>query len=230
MQADTILEVSDLGVTIQDRVIIEHLSFTVRRGEVLTILGPNGAGKTVLLRALLGLLPHAGSIAWKNAVRVGYVPQRLPPVREIPLCVEDFFTLKRHAGVDMREALRDVGLSEDLALQPLGDLSSGQLQRVLIAWALSGDPEVLLFDEPTAGIDIGGEETIYRLLARLRGERNLTLLLVTHDLAVASELSSTVLCLNRRPICHGPPLEVLTPQTLKKMYGTEVKYHRHAPG
>jgi zinc transport system ATP-binding protein len=109
----------------------------------------------------------------------------------------------------------------------MGEVSSGQFQRILIAWALAGDPDVLLFDEPTAGIDIGGEETVYGLLERLHLERNLTMLLVTHDLAVAHALASNVLCLNKRPICHGPPLEVLTPESLKSLYGAPIKYHRH---
>ncbi len=226
---DAILEVSNLGVTIEGRAIIEHLSFTVKRGEILTILGPNGAGKTVLLRALLGLIPHDGSIRWNGVTRIGYVPQRLPYIRDVPVSVEDFFALKRHDGTHARELLRAVGLGEPLAKQRMGDLSSGQFQRVLIAWALAGDPQVLLFDEPTAGIDISGEETVYRLLARLHRERNLTMLVVTHDLAVVYELSSMVLCLNRQPICHGRPVEVLTPDTLKKMYGADVMYHQHTP-
>ena len=126
--------------------------------------------------------------------------------------------------------LRSVGLGEELATRRMGDLSSGQFQRILIAWALAGDPEVLLFDEPTAGIDVSGEETVYRLLGRLHRERQLTMLMVTHDLSVVYTLSSMVLCLNKLPICHGPPVEVLTPETLRQMYGAEVKYHQHAPG
>jgi zinc transport system ATP-binding protein len=227
---DTVLEVSDLGVTMEGRVVLERLSFVVKAGEILTILGPNGAGKTVLLRALLGLQPHDGTIAWKRGTRIGYVPQRLPYIRDIPVSVGDFFALKRHDGVDVGPMLRAVGLDERLARERMGDLSSGQFQRILIAWALAGEPQVLLFDEPTAGIDIGGEETVYRLLARLHRERNLTMLLVTHDLAVVYELSSTVLCLNKVPICHGPPMDVLTPERLRQMYGADVKYHQHVPG
>jgi zinc transport system ATP-binding protein len=226
----TMLEVEGLGVTLDGRAVLERLSFTVTRGEILTILGPNGAGKTVLLRALLGLLPHRGQIRWKPGVRIGYVPQRLPYIRNIPVTVADFFALKRHAGADVRALLHTVGLGPELASRRMGELSSGQFQRILIAWALAGDPQVLLFDEPTAGIDIGGEETVYRLLARLHRERALTMLLVTHDLAVVYELSSTVLCLHKAPICHGPPLEVLTPERLRQMYGAEVKYHRHVAG
>ncbi len=227
---DTVLRVSNLKVTLDDQVVLSDLSFTVRRGETLTILGPNGAGKTVLLHALLGTLPHEGSITWKHGTRIGYVPQRLPYIRTIPLSVTDFFNLKANAAVNVGEALCSVGLPEGIARKRIGDMSSGQFQRILVAWALAGDPQVLLFDEPTTGIDIGGEETIYALLGRLHDERNLTMLLVTHDLAVVHRLSSTVLCLNRQPVCQGPPLATLTPENLQRLYGTEVKFYEHKHG
>jgi zinc transport system ATP-binding protein len=222
-----VLEVTGLRVVLGGEVIIEHLSFTVERGEVLTILGPNGAGKTVLLRALLGIVPHEGVITWRGGVRTAYVPQRVPYVRDVPLTVADFFGLKKRAAIGVREALTAVGLGEELAGQRMGVLSFGQFQRVLIAWALAGDPQVLLFDEPTAGVDVGGAETVYALLDRLHRERHLAMLIVTHDLSVVSKLSDTVLCLNKRWTCRGAPLTVLTPENLQKLYGAEVKYYPH---
>jgi zinc transport system ATP-binding protein len=227
---EQVLQVSDLKVTLESRVVVANLSFTVRRGEILTILGPNGAGKTVLLRALLGTLPYEGSIKWKTGTRIGYVPQRLPYIRNIPMTVADFFALKRHAEKDVAEMLRAVGLGGGIEKKLIGDLSSGQFQRVLIAWALAGDPDVLLFDEPTTGVDIGGEETVYALLARLHRERNLAMLIVTHDLAVVHRLSTTVLCLNQQPICQGPPLSTLTLENLQRLYGPEVRFYEHKHG
>jgi len=109
----------------------------------------------------------------------------------------------------------------------VGDLSSGQFQRILVAWSLIGNPQVLLFDEPTTGIDIEGEETVYRLLVKLKKERELTILLVTHDLSVVYTFSNYVICLNKQPICCGFPQEILTPENLQKLYGAEVKYYRH---
>jgi zinc transport system ATP-binding protein len=221
------LRVSGLKVTLDGEVVVANLSFSVKSGQILTILGPNGAGKTVLLRALLGTVPHEGSITWKTGTRIGYVPQRLPYVRSIPLSVADFFALKRNAEADVGAMLGAVGLDAELRKKRIGDLSSGQFQRVLIAWALAGDPHVLLFDEPTTGVDIGGEETVYALLARLNRERNLTMLIVTHDLAVVHKLSSLVLCLNKQAICQGPPIPTLTPENLTRLYGTEVKFYEH---
>ncbi len=224
---EPVLEVVDLEVSFEDQVVLGDVSFTVGPGEVLSVLGPNGAGKTVLLRTLLGTAPHRGTVSWKKGTRIGYVPQRLPYIRNIPLSVADFFALKRNPVKDVEGSLVTVGLPAAMAGKRVGDLSSGQFQRVLIAWALAGDPDVLLFDEPTTGVDVAGEETVYALLGRLHQQHNLTMLIVTHDLAVVHRLSSTVLCLNRQPICHGSPLSALTPDNLERLYGTEVRFYEH---
>jgi len=228
--APPILEVNDLSVTLGTQRVLEHLSFVVRRGDILTVLGPNGAGKTVLLRALLGVLPYEGRVSWAGGVRIGYVPQRLPYIKDMPMSVEEFFALKRIKAAAGHEMLAAVGLRDELRTRRIGNLSSGQFQRVLIAWALAGHPDVLLFDEPTTGVDVGGEETVYKLLARLHDERALTMLIVTHDLAVVYDLSTNVLCVNKSSVCHGPPLTVLTPESLRRLYGAEVKYWRHEHG
>jgi zinc transport system ATP-binding protein len=227
---EILLRVSDLAVVLDGVRVVSDVSFLLRRGEILTVLGPNGAGKTVLLRALLGTVPHHGTIAWKPGTRVGYVPQRLPYIRNTPLSVREFFALKPTARVDPHEVLRDVGLPEGFADRRVGELSSGQFQRTLIAWALAGDPDALLFDEPTTGIDLGGEETVYSLLSRLQRERALAMIVITHDLSVVHRLSSEVLCLNRRPLCQGPPVQILTPENLRRLYGQEVTFYEHKHG
>lgn len=227
MENDSILKVHNLDVELDHRRIIEHLSFTVEKGDIITILGPNGAGKTVLLKCLLGLLPYRGEIRWEKGIKIGYVPQRLPFIKDIPLSVMDFFALKRAPEKEVRDIMHAVGFSDNLFSRKIGDLSSGQFQRILIAWGLIGDPGVLLFDEPTTGIDISGEETIYNLLLKLKEERNLTMLLVTHDLSVVYQFSTRVICLSKRAACYGPPHEVLTTESLQDLYGGEVKYYQH---
>jgi zinc transport system ATP-binding protein len=227
MDKDIILKATNLNVVLDHQTIIENLSFEVKRGEVLTILGPNGAGKSVLLKTLLGLLPYQGQIEWAKGIKLGYVPQRLPFIKDIPLRIKDFFDLKRSSEKETKEILDSVGFREDFLWRKIGDLSSGQFQRILIAWGLVGNPQVLLFDEPTAGIDMSGEETIYNFLAKLQKDTDLTVLLVTHDLSVVYKFSTEVICLNRHPICYGSPREVLTPDSLQKLYGGEVKYYQH---
>jgi len=224
---DLVLEVKDLSVELAGEKVINSLSFELKKGDTLTILGPNGAGKTVLLKTLLGLLPYKGKVEWKKNIRIGYVPQRLPFIKDIPLSVEDFLKLKRSSEKEIEGILNSVGFKENLLDKKIGDLSSGQFQRILIAWSLIENPQVLLFDEPTTGIDIEGEETVYRLLARLKRDRELTILLVTHDLSVVYTFSNYVICLNKQPVCYGFPQEVLTPENLKRLYGEEVKYYRH---
>jgi zinc transport system ATP-binding protein len=227
MKNDLILKVRNLDVILDRQAIIENLTFEVHRGDVLTILGPNGAGKSVLLRTLLGLLPYEGEIEWAKGIKMGYVPQRLPFIKDIPLSIRDFFKLKTLSEKETEEILKAVGFGEDFLRRTIGDLSSGQFQRILIAWGLLGNPQVLLFDEPTTGVDISGEETIYNFLTKLKMERDLTILLVTHDLSVVYKFSTDVICLNRQPICYGPPQDVLTPENLRKLYGGEVKYYQH---
>lgn len=226
-----ILIVKDLSVKIDGEKILRHLNFQVEERETLVILGPNGAGKTMLLKVLLGLLPFRGEVIWKTGVRKGYVPQRVPYHKQTPINVEEFFSLKHVSRPKTLELLAQVGITENSFLRRrIGEISSGQFQRVLIAWALAGNPNVLLFDEPTAGIDVGGEETIYSLLQRIQVERNLAIILVTHELTTVYQQADNVLCLNKKLICHGPPQTILTPKNLQKVFGEKTQYFQHHHG
>ncbi len=228
MAEDVILKVKNLNVELDAEKIIEDLSFDVKEGETFIILGPNGAGKTVLLKALLGLIPYDGEINWQFSGKIGYAPQRLPLIKDLPLSVEEFFNFKKISSAERAKILKEVGVDEVSVLgKRLGWLSSGQFQRVLIAWATVGDCRVLLFDEPTSGIDIGGEETIYNLLEKIKNERGLTVFLVTHDLNVVFKHATNILCLNKQKICWGSPKDALTPETLVRLFGGEVKFYPH---
>jgi zinc transport system ATP-binding protein len=145
------------------------------------------------------------------------------------MSIGDFFSLKGSSEKEAGATLTALGFKKDFIRKKIGDLSSGQFQRVLIGWGLVGNPQVLLFDEPTTGVDINAEETIYNLLAKLKEERDLTILLVTHDLSVVYKFSTNVICLNRQSICYGPPREILTPESLQRLYGGEVKFYQHKP-
>lgn len=191
-------------------------------------MGPNGAGKTILLKALLGLIPHQGEIHWKKGIKIGYVPQRVPLNKDLPITVIDFFRLKQVSKRDSLAVLRNVGVTEESFLdKPLGTLSSGNFQRVLIAWALIPDPQVILFDEATAGIDIGGEDLIHSFLHQKKDEQKLAIILVTHDLTAVYSEATRVLCLNGQKSCYGLPQEVLQTRRLQDIYGRELKYYRH---
>ncbi len=224
-----ILQVNNVGASFGDKPIISGVTFEVTEGETLAIIGPNGAGKTVLFKTLIGSLPHSGSIEWAKSARIGYVPQTIDLERGLPLTLGDFlFTKARLLGLgasSVEESLRLVHLSSELLTHKLGALSGGQLQRGLIAFALLGDPNVLLLDEPTAGIDAPREEQIYDTIHRLQDERKLTIILISHDLSLVYSHSTSVLCLNQQVVCHGAPHHVLTPENLKHLYGERVLYH-----
>ena len=125
-------------------------------------------------------------------------------------------------------ALKAVDLAPGFLNKRIGELSSGELQRVLIAWAIVGRPDLLLFDEPTASVDMAGQRTVYELLRKLQEEHNLALILISHDLTVVYRYAGKVLCLNRKQVCFGVPDEVLTPTELAKLYGGDRKFYHHA--
>ncbi|NCQ02826.1 metal ABC transporter ATP-binding protein [Candidatus Wolfebacteria bacterium] len=223
-----ILEVKNLTVNFNNEKVIDNLSFNLKKGENLVVVGPNGAGKTVLLRTLIGMIPFEGEIKWEKDVKIGYVPQKILPEKNIPLSIEEFFNFKKIDSNQIVKALKSVGINDLSVLKKkIGVISSGQLQRILIAWSLIGNPEILLFDEPLSGIDIEGEETIYNLLSRIEKERDLTIILITHDLSVVYKFADSVLCLNKESICYGPPQEALTPERLSQLYGGEIKLYKH---
>lgn len=235
MEQDNILEVRDCAVVLDGQTLLSGVSFTVRKGEALAVIGPNGAGKTLLFKALLGLVPFRGTIAWQAGLRIGYVAQKFPLDKTAPLTVREFFLLKakrfwlpdRTFLEHLSHELSLVGLSREVLERPVGELSGGQLQRLLIAWAVLDHPQVLLFDEPTAGIDVGFEETVYHLLHRLQKERGTTILLISHELNIVYRYADQVLCLNRQMLCHGKPHEVLHPEDLTRLFGEAGFYDHH---
>ncbi len=224
-----VLQVKNLSVNLDNEMIINHLSFSVQFGEFLTILGPNGSGKTVLLKALLNLLPYQGEVVWNKKVRLGYLPQGLTQLKfkKLPLLVEEFFWLKKVSLEDIKKYLTLLDLDLAILKKRVGTLSGGQFQRVLMAWVLSSQPNVLLFDEPTTGVDVGAEENIYKLLNKIWQKDKLTIILITHDLNVVSKYSTNVLCLNKGNVCSGQPAEVLSTANLEKIYHNQVKFYQH---
>lgn len=231
LQGDDALVVEHLSVTLDEDPVLRDLSFPVRRGTTFAVIGPNGAGKTVLLRALIGALPFTGSVHWASGANIGYVPQKLDLQRDLPITGLDLLRAKADVcaapPTDVAHALKLVELSERTAHRTIGRLSGGEFQRVLLAFALMGRPNVLLFDEPTAGLDEPGVRAVYELIRQLQRERTLTVLLVSHDLSVVYEHADSVLCLSRTRSFLGPPAEVLTAERLREAYGGEIRFHRH---
>lgn len=234
MDQDVILQVKDLSVAIGGNDILKNISFSVKRGEALAIIGPNGAGKTMLLRTLLGMVPHQGSVHWAGGTQIAYVPQKFIVDRSVPATTLEFFLLQsgnfwmpdKTTLSHLHHELQLVGLNASVLSQPVSELSGGQFQRVLIAWSMLNHPDVLLFDEPTSGIDVGAEETIYNIIHNVQDERGTTVILISHDLNIIYRYAQTVLCLNKTILCSGEPVDILTPSELTKIYG-EGKFYHH---
>ncbi len=226
-----ILEVKNLKVRFGEQSILENISFDLEKGDTLAVIGPNGSGKTTLLRAILGAVAYEGEISLTGGARIGYVPQKIDLERDLPITVQEFLLLKSKKEVSSayspNQALELVNLSADFLKKRIGELSAGELQRILIAWAVIDRPSLLLFDEPTASVDVAGQETVYELLHRLQDKYDLTLILISHDLTVVYRYADKVLCLNRAQVCFGAPSEVLTPQELEKLYGGGHKFYHH---
>ncbi len=234
MAGDLALTVTNLSVVLDGVQILRDISFSVKQGEALAVIGPNGAGKTVLFRALLGLLPRTGTVSWRAGAKIGYVPQRFSVDRSAPITVMEFFLLQSPGFWrppakfvnHLDHELTLVGLDRSILRKNLGELSGGQTQRVLIGWAMLQHPDVLLLDEPAAGVDVGFEENLYSLIRRVQSERGTTVLEISHDLSVVYRYAQNVLCLNKSIVCQGSPVEALTPEALATLYG-QPGYYRH---
>jgi zinc transport system ATP-binding protein len=227
----TILDVNRLSIRFGSSTILRDVTFQVSRGESVAVIGPNGSGKTVLFRALIGAIPSEGVLKWAPGIRFGYVPQKLDLARDLPITGGDFLRARGVSGPSaddaITHALGAVGLTLALSRQSVGSLSGGQFQRLLIAFALMGEPDVLLLDEPTAGVDEPGQERLNELIQRLQSERRLTVFLISHDLSVVHQHATHVLCLSDGTAHFGEPTTILTPELLHQVYGTPVAFHVH---
>ena len=224
-----VLTISNLTVSLDDETVLQDVSLELASGESLAIIGPNGAGKTVLLRTLLGMMPHGGTITWAPGTRIGYVPQKIDADRHLPINFKNLLAAKadvEHLNpAEIEDIAKTVGLTERMLATPVGHLSGGEFQRSLIAFALLGHPNVLILDEPTASIDISGEQQTYELIHRLQDAHGITVIVVSHDLSFVYQYATKVFCLNRSGICFGAPDEALTPEALEKLYGPHKYFH-----
>ncbi len=183
----------------------------------------------MLFRALTGAIPYSGLVRWAPGTRLGYVPQKLDLERDVPITGFDFLNARAALGPGrpVDEAIGAVGLTREACRTPIGELSGGQFQRLLIAFALVGDPTVLLLDEPTAGVDEPGQERLNELVHRLQLERGLTAIFISHELTVVSKYATRVLCLGGHTASIGAPVDVLTPGALQQIYEAPVAFHHH---
>jgi zinc transport system ATP-binding protein len=244
--SDDLVTLTDLCVTLSGNPILRGVTCGLARGKITALIGLNGAGKSTLLRALVKEVPYTGRIAFHcghdhsrpNPNHVGYVPQRLRIEANLPLTVYDLFamTLQRRplflgatrvVRERMTHLLQRVN-AVHLLHQSVEKLSGGELQRVLLALAMEPDPELLLLDEPAAGIDFKEGEKFYDLIANLNRQTKATILLVSHDTHVVDRMADHVLCLkDGRIACQGSPRDIINETMLEQIFGSHKGFYEH---
>lgn len=246
--AKNIIEVRDLSFAYGNTPVLKSITLTVHQGDYLGIIGPNGSGKTTLLKVMLGLLaPTSGTVklfgcehyCFKEWSKIGYVPQKAINFDPLfPATVHEVVAMGRYGKKGLlrrinkddetiiEKSLRQVEMF-DYKNRLIGDLSSGQQQRVFIARALAGEPEVIFLDEPTVGVDVKTQEQFYVLLKKLNQELGITLILVSHDIDVIASEVTELACINQTLIYHGEPKEFIKGDYLQKLYGKNIRQILH---
>ncbi|MFC5369510.1 metal ABC transporter ATP-binding protein [Arcanobacterium bovis] len=239
-----VLSVTDMCVAYREELVLDRVSFELPAGEIMGIVGPNGAGKSTLMRAMLDLVPTlAGEAAFFGKQlrhvrkRIGYMPQQSDVDWDFPATVYDVVMMGTYGSLGwlrrprskqkraVERALAQVGIS-DLAGRQIGQLSGGQKQRTFLARTLVADPDLILMDEPFAGVDVASEKAIVKALIDLRAKGK-TIVLVHHDLSTLANFCSWVLLLNKCVTAAGPIHDVFHPHIVEKTYG--VAHHIEVP-
>ncbi|WBT08944.1 metal ABC transporter ATP-binding protein [Corynebacterium sp. SCR221107] len=221
--------VTDLGVNYQATTALEKVSFSVRTGTIMGLIGPNGAGKSTALKAMVGLVPHTGTVRLADGISLGYMPQAADVDWDFPITVEKVVEMGRYPKLGwfkrlrpadheaVEAALERVGIA-NLHKRQIGQLSGGQRKRVFLARILAQDPGLYLLDEPFAGVDVASESVIHRVLHELR-DAGKTIVIVHHDLATVRHLSDDVTIINRSVVASGPAKATLSPDNLERAFG-----------
>lgn len=217
----SLLSATNIRVQRGAQTILEGVDIDLTPGEIVTIVGPNGSGKSTLLRVLIGAMrPDSGQVRRAQGLRIGYVPQKLHIDPTLPLTVRRFLNLpQRVKNAAASEALEAAGLA-DLSQRQMADLSGGQFQRVLLARAILGKPQVLMLDEATQGLDQPGSASFYRQIEAVRRNIGCAVLMVSHELHVVMSASDRVVCLNGHVCCEGTPEVVSAAPAYRELFGT----------
>jgi zinc transport system ATP-binding protein len=216
-----LINIEQLTLSYGNVIALKNVSMEINRGEVVTIVGPNGSGKTSLLKAIIGAVhPVEGSISVKPGLKIGYVPQRLNLDPTLPISVGRFMRLTERLDRSTCESyLKKAGVA-GLIDQQMSELSGGQFQRVLLARALLGNPDILILDEATQGLDQPGSADFYRQIEEVRKSTGCAVLMISHDLHVVMSSSDRVICLNGHICCCGTPESVIATPEYQELFGS----------
>lgn len=227
-----IIELKNVGLTINQQKIIERISLQLKKGQITTLIGPNGGGKTSIARVLLGILkPTSGEVVKNSKMKIGYMPQKIEIDKTIPMSGRDFIQLSTKK-VEMDENFKNLARRlnvEKILDRQIHDLSGGQMQKILFLRALMNQPEVLVLDEPTQYMDIAAIEDFYKIIEEIRKESNCAILLISHDLHMVMQKTDVVFCVNHHVCCHGSPADINHHPEYLSLFGSrgEVAIYQH---
>ncbi len=229
------ISVNNLSVKKGNDTLLSNVSFHLHCGELTAVIGVNGAGKTTLVKSVLGEIRHEGDVSFEthhgekiNKVTIGYVPQHLDFDRSAPVSVEDFllsgrtnspvcFKRRKSLVTEIDKALDSVGCL-NLKNRKLGELSGGELQRVMLANALHPLPELLILDEPVSGVDAKGSEIFYEAILNLKKNYHMAIAMVSHDLGIVKEYADNVILINKTVLKSGSPKDVFDSEEFKNVF------------
>jgi zinc transport system ATP-binding protein len=208
-----LVSVKAITYRVAKQVVLDNVSLEIARGEVVTLIGPNGSGKTTLAKILLGLQrPDQGEVFKQASLVIGYMPQIIQIDRVLPITVRRFLRIDAknnrltHRG-RIEQVAKQCGI-EAILLQQMHDISGGEMQRVLLARALLRNPDLMVLDEPTQGMDMQGQAEFYKLLQSIQKQQKCGILMISHDLHMVMASTSKVICINRHICCQGYPEEI----------------------
>lgn len=228
MHTDTLLKATNVSLRDGDKVLLSTIDLSIKPREIVTLIGPNGAGKTTLLNILLGLRkPSSGVVTKSKNCRIGYMPQKIQLNPLLPLTVKHFLSLVNSSSakttITIESALKRTGV-EHLLTTDMSNLSGGEIQRVLLARALLREPNLLVLDEPVQGVDLKGQDQLYKLISEIRDELGCGVLMVSHDLHLVMASTDNVICLNQHICCHGHPESVSNHPAYLELFGNSINH------
>ncbi|BCE01601.1 ATP-binding cassette domain-containing protein [Marinicellulosiphila megalodicopiae] len=231
MNSQALVQIQNLNLILQNKTILQNVSFDILPNEIITLIGPNGAGKSSLVKLILGITrATSGTIVKSHNLSVGYVPQAFHIDDRLPINVAGFILLNQTKTDKLDETLQLLNIAH-LKDQKIQGLSGGQLQRVLLARAILSRPQLLILDEPAQGIDFHGEAELYALIHQIQKELKCAVLMISHDLHVVMAQTSQVICLNQHICCFGEPESISKHPEFINIFGDKIAknvgYYQH---
>ena len=220
---NALISAKNVSVFKHQKSILKNIDIQINKNDFITIIGPNGAGKTMLLKCLMGFYkPNFGKIQKKDKLKIGYMPQSINIINTMPMMVKNFITVrKKYDDISFKQVISEVDISQ-LVNKQLSVLSGGEMQRVLLARSLLNNPDLLVLDEPAQNLDISGQLSFYKLIQEIYSKRNISILMVSHDLHLVMVSTKKVLCLSNHICCSGKPQQVAKDPEFISMFGKDM--------